>query len=298
MVKCSTREASAEERVVDLNGVALRYLAEGEGSPLVLLHGAGDSSLAWSWVRTEIADGHRVYAPTLPGIGDGARLTDRSSTAYAALITRFMDALGIERAALIGNSIGGLIGLRLSLSDPARVSALGLAGSTGLGRVINPAFNSVNVPGLSEAALPWWRMPAGACQRAWGRATMLFARPANAPQKWLAEQQRLALLSGHLEAHLATLRAHIHPGGQRENLVDRLYRLQVPTLVLWGARDRVLPVYQARQAVARLPRGRLEIIPECGHLPHIECPGDFVGAVGRFLKENHTADRSERKERR
>lgn len=288
----------AEERTVDFGGRTLRYLAAGEGAPLLLLHGAGDSSFAWSWVLPELAGGYRVYAPTLPGIGDGARLPDRSSTAYASLISGFMGALGIERAALIGNSLGGLIGLRLSLSDPARVSALGLVDSTGLGRMINPTFNSVNVPGLGEAAIPWWRTPAGACQRAWGRAAMLFARPANAPQEWLAEQQRLALLPGHLEAHLAALRAHIHPSGQREVLVDRFYRLQIPTLVLWGARDRVLPAYQARQAVTRLPKGRLEIIPGRGHLPHVECPGDFVGAVGRFLKENHVPDELDRKERR
>ncbi len=288
----------AEERTVDFDGRTLRYLAAGEGPPLLLLHGAGDSSFAWSWVLPELAGGYRVYAPTLPGIGDGTRLSDRSSTAYASLISGFMDALGIERAALIGNSLGGLIGLRLSLSDPARVGALGLVDSTGLGREINPAFNSVNVPGLGEAAIPWWRTPAGVCQRAWGRAAMLFARPANAPQEFLAEQQRLALLPDHLEAHLAALRAHIYPGGQREVLGDRLHRLQVPTLVLWGARDRVLPAYQARRAGARLPRGRLEIIPECGHLPHIECPGDFMGVVGRFLKENYAVDISEIKEQR
>jgi pimeloyl-ACP methyl ester carboxylesterase len=287
-----------EERAVDLDGMTLRYLAAGEGAPLLLLHGAGDRSFAWSWVLPELAGGYRVYAPTLPGIGDGARLTDRSSTAYAALVTGFMDALGIERAALIGNSLGGLIGLRLSLSDPARVSALGLVDSTGLGRVINPTFTSVNVPGFGAASIPWWRTPAGACQRAWGRAAMLFARPANAPQEWLAEQQKLALSPGHLEAYLAALRAHIHPGGQREVLVDHLSHLQVPTLVLWGAQDRVLPAYQARQAVMRLPKGRLEIIPECGHLPHVECPGDFMGAVGRFLKENHVPDELDRKERR
>ena len=287
-----------EERAVDLDGMTLRYLAAGEGSPLVLLHGAGDNSLAWSWVLPELAGGYRVYAPTLPGIGDGAKLTDRSSTAYVSLISSFMDALGIECAALIGNSLGGLIGLLLSLSNPARVSALGLVNSTGLGREINPAFTSVNVPGLGEAAIPWWRTPVGARQRAWGRAAMLFARPANTPREWLGEQQRLALLPGHLEAHLAALRARIYSGGQREVLGDRLHRLQVPTLVLWGARDRVLPAYQARQTGARLPRGRLEIIPGCGHLPHIECPGDFVGVVGQFLKENYVPDISERKERR
>ena len=247
---------SAEERTIDFGGRTLRYLAAGEGSPLVLLHGAGDSSLAWSWVPPELADGYRVYAPTLPGIGDGTRFTDRSSTAYASLVTGFMEALGIERAALIGNSLGGLIGLRLSLSDPACLGALGLVS-------IAPGSGAGSIPHSTRSTYP-----------------------ASARRPYPGGERRSAL------------RAHIHHGGQHEVLVDRLHRLQIPTLVLWGARDRVLPAYQAGNAVARLPRGQLEIIPECGHLPHIECPGDFVGSGERFLKENHVVDKPDRKERR
>jgi pimeloyl-ACP methyl ester carboxylesterase len=192
--------------------------------------------------------------------------------------------LEIGPAALVGNSFGGLIALRLALSEPARVTALVLVGSAGLGREVNPAFTSDNVPGLSEVAMPFWRTPVGAYQRAWGRTALLFAHPpGSVPRGWLAEQCRLALSPGYLEAHLAVLRALVGPLGQREVVVDRLPSLKIPTLVVWGERDRVFPESQAREAVARLPEGSLAVIPECGHMPHVECPDRFLAALGGFI---------------
>jgi pimeloyl-ACP methyl ester carboxylesterase len=97
-----------------------------------------------------------------------------------------------------------------------------------------------------------------------------------------AEQCRLARSPGYLEAHLATLRALVSPAGQREVLLDRLPLLEVPTLAVWGERDRVFPESQGRGAAARLREGSLELIPDCGHLPHAERPDAFVAALGRF----------------
>jgi 4,5:9,10-diseco-3-hydroxy-5,9,17-trioxoandrosta-1(10),2-diene-4-oate hydrolase len=159
-----------------------------------------------------------------------------------------------------------------------------LVASAGLGREVNPAFTSVNVPGLAEAAIPYWRTPVGAYQRAWGRTALLFARtPGRVPRGWIAEQQRLALSPGYLEAHLSVLRALVSPFGQREVLVDRLPDLAIPTLVVWGARDRVFPPSQAREAVSRLREGALALVPGCGHVPHVECPDRFMAAIGGFL---------------
>ena len=113
---------------------------------------------------------------------------------------------------------------------------------------------------------------------------MLFAHPPESvPREWLAEQCRLALSPGYLEAHLTVLRALVDPGGQREVLVDQLPLLKLPTLVVWGARDRVFPESQARDAVAQLPEGSLTLVPECGHMPHVECPDSFLAALGDFL---------------
>jgi pimeloyl-ACP methyl ester carboxylesterase len=274
-----------EERDIEVAGLPIRYLSAGTGPPLVLLHGADDNALDWRWVMPALATTHRVYAPDLPGSPDSARPTaDGYSPAFfERFVANFLDALEVERAILAGNSLGGLMALRLPLSQPTRVAALILVDSAGLGRTVNPAFTSVNVPGLSEAMIPLWRTPIGAYQRAWGRAALLFARPGRVPRQWLAEQRRLALSPGYLEAHLALLRSQIGPGGQREVLVDELSRLRMPTHVVWGARDRVFPESQAREAAARLKDGSLGVIPDCGHLPHVEYPGRFVAELERFL---------------
>jgi pimeloyl-ACP methyl ester carboxylesterase len=262
-----------EEQNVDVDGLPIRYLSAGAGPPLVLLHGAGDNALDWQWVFPALARTHRAR----PAV-------DYSSAYFERFVAAFVDALDIGQATFVGNSLGGLIALRLALSEPARVTALILVDSAGLGRTINPAFTSVNVPGLSEAAIPFWRTPVGAYQRAWGRTALLFAHPPGAvPREWLAEQGRLALSPGYLEAHMTVLRALVSPLGQRRVLVDRLPSVKIPTLVVWGARDRVFPESQARVAAARLPEGSLAIISECGHMPHVECPDRFLAALDGFL---------------
>lgn len=114
---------------------------------------------------------------------------------------------------------------------------------------------------------------------------LLFAHPERVPPDRAEEQYRLAQLSGLSEAVVAALRAQIDTGGQREVLLDQLPRLEIPTLVVWGESDRIFPISQAQDAVARLREGSLEIIPDCGHLPHIEQPDRFVAALGRFLSE-------------
>jgi pimeloyl-ACP methyl ester carboxylesterase len=276
-----------EEHDIEVDGLPICYLTAGTGPPLVLLHGAGDNALDWRWVMPALAATHRVYAPDLPGSPDSARpAADYSPAFFERFVTAFADALGVERATFVGNSLGGLIALRLTLSEPARVNALVLVDSAGLGRAVNPVFTSVNVPGLGEAAIPFWRTPVGAYQRAWERTALLFAYPPESvPREWLAEQCRLALLPGYLEAHLTALRALVSPLGQREVLVDRLPSVKMPTLVVWGARDRVFPECQAREAVVRLQEGSLALIPDCGHMPHVECPDRFLAALTEFIGE-------------
>jgi pimeloyl-ACP methyl ester carboxylesterase len=279
-----------EERNVEVDGLPIRYLEAGSGPPLVLLHGAGNNSLDWQWVMPALAATHRVFAPDLPGSPDSARpAADYSPAFFERFVAAFVDALDIGRATFVGNSLGGLISLRLALSDSNRVGALVLVDSAGFGRAVNPAFSSVNIPGLGEVAIPLWRTPAGAHQRAWGRAALLFARPANVPHQWLAEQRRLALSPGYLEAHLTALRAQVAPGGQREVLVEHLPSVRMPTLVVWGTRDRVFPQSQAKEAVAHLPEGSLALIPDCGHMPHVECPDRFLAALGGFISERATS---------
>ena len=274
-----------EERHIDVGGLPTRYLTAGTtGPPLILLHGVGDNALDWQWVMPTLARTQRVYALDLPGSGGSTKPDiDYSPAFFTQFLSAFLDALEIERAAVVGNSLGGLVSLRLALSEPSRVSALGLVASAGLGREVTYALRSLALPGYGGIAVAWGKTPPGAAQRALGRSTLLFARPQRVPREWLKEQYRLARLPGFLEAQLATVRAQVGLKGQREVLVDRLAQLEVPTIIVWGTRDRVLPYSQAKEAVSRIQEGSLELISDCGHSPHVEQPDRFTAIVARFL---------------
>lgn len=269
-------------------GLPTRYLTAGDaGPPLILLHGVGDDALDWRWVMPALARSRRVYAPDLPGSGGsaGPEDADYSPVFFERFIAEFMDVLGIESAAVVGNSLGGLAALRLALSEPERVAALGLVSGAGLGRGVSPALRALSLPGYGGPAAAWGKTRPGAAQRALGRAGLVFARPRRVPRGWLEEQYRLARLPGFLRAQLATVRAQVGLRGQREVLLDKLPSLRVPTLVVWGERDRVLPASQAREAMSGLENGFLEILPDCGHLPQVEQPERFASALERFLQD-------------
>jgi 4,5:9,10-diseco-3-hydroxy-5,9,17-trioxoandrosta-1(10),2-diene-4-oate hydrolase len=275
-------EAGGEERSVVVEGLAARYVVAGAGPALVLLHGDGDSKLSWSWVLPALARTHRVYALDLPGF-NGVRLPDYAPARFARFVAGFMDALDITCAAVVGNSFGGLVALRLALAAPARVGALGLVDSAGLGVAMTPTATSLACPGFGEAALGWGWTPFGAAQRTWLRDTLLFAHPGRVPAAWYAEHERLARRPGFGAATLAALRAIAGPGGQSDVLLWHLPRLTVPALVLWGANDLVFPVWQAYAANTCLRRGRLAVLPDCGHLPHVERPAETAAELGAFL---------------
>jgi pimeloyl-ACP methyl ester carboxylesterase len=277
---------TVEERKIEVEGTPIRCLMAGEGPPLVLLHALGEGAFDWQWVLPDLAQTHRVYAPDLPGFGDSAKPdADYSPAFFMRFVGSFLDTLEIEHTTMIGNSLGGLVALRLALSDQSRITALVLVDSVGLGRDVSYALRSASLPGYGELGVAWGKTPPGATGRTWLQVPLLFTRPERVPYEWFAEQYRLAQQPGFLEAMIAALRAIVDLEGQREVLLDELPRLQMPTLVVWGASDRVFPASQAREAVARLRYGALELIPDCGHLPQVERPDLFVPVLNRFFDE-------------
>jgi pimeloyl-ACP methyl ester carboxylesterase len=251
----------------------------------VLLHGVGTSSGEWSWVLPDLARNHLVYAIDLPGYDGSYEPPDYSPTFTASFVNSFLEALGAQRAVVVGNSFGGLVALHLALSEPARVSALVLSDSAGLGQAVNPTLVALSSPGGGELARALAKTPPGAAQRVSRRALLMFARPWQIPLKWIKDQYKLAQLPNFTDATLASLRTTVGAMGQREVLVDRLPQLQMPTLIVWGVEDRVLPYWQAEEAIPRLQNGSLELIPNCGHLPHVEQPERFASILGDVLGE-------------
>jgi len=251
----------------------------------VLLHGVGTSSGEWSWVLPDLARNHLVYAIDLPGYDGSYEPPDYSPTFTASFVNSFLDAVGVESAVVVGNSFGGLVALHLALSEPARVSALVLSDSAGLGQAVNPTLVALSSPGGGELARTLAKTPPGAAQRAFRRGLLMFARPWPIPLKWIKDQYKLAQLPNFTDATLASLRTTVGAMGQREVLLDQLPQLQMPTLIVWGVEDRVLPYWQAEEAIPRLQNGSLELIPNCGHLPHVEQPERFASILGDFLGE-------------
>ncbi|MCA1715601.1 MAG: alpha/beta fold hydrolase, partial [Actinobacteria bacterium] len=238
----------------------------------MLLHGVGTSSGEWSWVLPDLARNNLVYAIDLPGYDGSYEPPDYSPAFTASFVNSFLDSVGVERAVVVGNSFGGLVALHLALSDPARVSALVLSDSAGLGRTVSPVLVAVTLPGAGELARALAKTRLGAYQRAVRRALLLFARPWQIPLKWVKDQYKLAQLPNFTDATLGSVRTVVGPMGQREVLLDRLSQLRMPTLIVWGIEDRVLPYSQAKDAIALVQDGSLELISDCGHLPHVEQP--------------------------
>jgi pimeloyl-ACP methyl ester carboxylesterase len=273
------------EQQVNVWGVPTCFLVAGEGHPMVLLHADGDNRHDWWWILESLATRYRLYAPDLPGFGGTASPPDCSPEFFERFVGEFIDTLRLGACIVVGSSLGGLVALRLALHSPHRVSALCLVGSAGLGSEVNLALRQLTVPGVGEAAIWWGQTAIGAAQRLLVRLPLLFADPTRVPQPWLTEQYRLAQLPGFLDTTLAALRATVALWGQRHILVQDLYRLIMPTLVVWGDCDLIVPVCQAQQAARLLPCGRLEIISHSGHLPHIETPDKFVAALSAFLAD-------------
>lgn len=277
-----------QQQQININGLSIRYWEAGteEALPLVLLHGTGESALDWSWVIPKLAEKYHVYAPDFPGTGESAKpIRDYSLDFLAQFVADFLQALNLERVALAGNSLGGLVSICFSLSYPEKVMALILVDSSGLGEAVNPFLSSLTIPVFGDVAIQGAKTPVGAMVRSRSRSALLFNNPAKVPAEWYAEQERLAQTPGFLEANLSTLRAQLHPIGQCKIMLEQLEYLEMPSLVIWGTNDLIVPKSQAEAAVKRLPQGKLALIPNCGHIPHLECPEQFSAAVIEFLSQ-------------
>lgn len=274
-----------QEHYMNLNGLSIRYFQTGrEGLPLVLFHGTGESALDWSWVLPKLGEKYRVYAPDFPGAGESAKpIQEYSINFFTQFAADFLDAIALERAVVVGNSLGGLVALRIALARPVQTTALVLIDSTGLGEAVSPFLSSLTLPVVGEIAVAGCTTPPGAVMRSRSRAALQFAHPEQIPIEWYAEQEHLAQNFGFLQATLSSLRAQLYPTQQRFVMVNALPQLHMPTLLMWGEHDLIFPKAQAEAAVRRLQKGHLTIIPDCGHIAPLEQPDRFVTALDEFL---------------
>ena len=276
---------------IDLHGHHVVYRIAGKGPAVVLVHGMVNSSAHWRQVAQRLADRYTVIAPDLVGHGDSATPRgDYSLGAHAAVIRDLLSALGIERATMVGHSLGGGVAMVYFWQFPHRVERLALVSSGGLGRDVSPLLRSAAMPGASAAiaAAAHERVTAAGARA--GRE--LRRRGVGLGVQLQAIARALSPLSGPgaREAFVQTLRAVIDRHGQRVGALDRLYLLDgVPTLIAWGERDWTIPIEHGLAAHRAVPGSRFVTFPEAAHFPHLEVPDALAAALRELLESTEPA---------
>jgi pimeloyl-ACP methyl ester carboxylesterase len=290
--KTPIRALPTIERVeVALHGHRVNFNIAGKGPPVVLIHGVAGRCAQWDQTMQLLAENHTVIAPDLLGHGDSAKPRgDYSLGAHASGIRDLLVGLDIERASVVGHSLGGGIAMQFAYQFPERCERLVLVSSGGLGEDVHPLLRAATLPG-SELVLPLL-----AHTRVLGVASLLpraLGRLGLRTRPDLEEMARGYQSLSNAEARSAfihTLRGVIDPTGQRINASDRLYLAsKMPTLVVWGRRDKIIPVQHAQPAHKGMPGSKLVLFDESGHFPQLDDPLRFSRELELFFHETEPA---------
>ena len=276
---------------MQLHGHRVIYRTVGSGPPVVLIHGMVNSSLHWEEVALRLADRYTVIAPDLIGHGDSAAVRgDYSIGAHAASIRDLLAVIGIERATIVGHSLGGGVAMQFFYQFPQRTERLVLVSSGGLGHEVSPLLRSAALPGMSAAlSLIAHRRILDAM---WLAGKRLRSRGHNKGVYLQAIVRALRPLEqpASRKAFLHTLRSVIDVHGQRVSARDRLYLLSsMPTLVVWGERDHTIPLEHGRATHEAVPHSRFETLPPAAHFPHLEDPEGLARVLGEFIEDTEPA---------
>jgi pimeloyl-ACP methyl ester carboxylesterase len=276
-----------ERDQVELHGHLVGYQIAGEGPVVGLIHGITSTSESWRRLIPRLAERYTVVAPDLLGHGGSAKPRgDYSLGAYASGIRDLMGVLGFESGTVVGHSLGGGIALQFAYQFPEYCERLVLISSGGLGREVHPLLRAASLPG-AELVLPLlardWSVRAGeAISEALGRLGI----QAGSDLGEFARGYASLTDPGARAAFLRTVRSVIGPMGQQVSALDRLYLAEdMPTLIVWGTDDPIIPVEHGRAAHELIPGSQLVEIEGAGHWPHLDEPDRLVEAIGEFMEE-------------
>ena len=270
----------------EIHGHRVAVRSGGEGPVVVLIHGMAGSSATWNAVLPSLAEQFTVVAPDLLGHGDSANppMADYSLGAFASTVRDVLDVLGHQRATVVGQSLGGGVALQFAYPFPDRCERLVLLDSGGLGRDVAPLLRGLTFPGV-EYLFPLV-FTSAACQAGNTVASLLgkvgLRKSPQAEEMWRSYESLVD--PARRAAFIRTLRSVINLGGQQVSAHDRLHiGEQIPTLIVWGGRDSIIPIEHGYDAHRALPHSRFEVFEEAGHYPHCEAPERFVRVLTDFV---------------
>ncbi len=258
-----------QPETVEVGGRTLQYLkiGEGERSPVLLLHGYGGDINIWAFNQKALAEvGRTVYALDLPGHGQSSKdVGEGNLGSFVDAVAGFMDEMGIEKAHLVGHSMGGAVAGSYALAHPDRVASLVLIASAGLGEEINAEY----IEGF---------IVANRRREMKNTLGLLFANPDLVTRDLVNDVLRFKRMDGVDEALRATA-DKVFPEGKQADVPD-LSGLDTPILAIWGQVDQICPVSHSEN----LPDGaRVEILEDTGHMPQMEAAGQVNRLIGEFL---------------
>jgi pimeloyl-ACP methyl ester carboxylesterase len=267
---------------VTVHRLRLRYWDIGDGPAVVLVHGIGASVEYWRFTIEALRHDFRVIALDLPGCGKSERGTEIPTLAETAdLLIAFLDQLGLDRASFIGNSMGGLVCLETALRHPERLDCLVLSSSAGLGREVSFFWRLVTLPVLGPVLIDL---------NVWLASRELpnfFYRPQGSEPEIIASCQEWVTRPDLTRTIVSVARMGVDLGGQRPEILrlEQLKGLKVPTLVVWGTNDWIIPPSHGKTAHRLIPGARLALLDRCGHCPSLESPQAFNQVTWAFLRE-------------
>jgi pimeloyl-ACP methyl ester carboxylesterase len=278
-----------EEWQITLHGRRVIYRVAGSGPPIVLIHGMLNSSSHWQAVALDLARDHTVVAPDLIGHGDSAAPRgDYSLGAHAASIRDLLAAIGIDRASIVGHSLGGGVAMQFFYQFPQRVERLVLISSGGLGHEVSPMLRSAALPGVSALLSATIQPRLLSALAGGGRRMREHALAGGVHLQAIARALRPLENADARQAFLHTLRSVIDVHGQRVSATDRLYLLEtMPTMIVWGERDHTIPLAHGRAAHEAIPHSFFRTLPDAAHFPHLEDPDALSRVLREFVEETH-----------
>ena len=270
----TSEEAQAEgvkPRDIEVAGRRLRYLdlGEGDGAPVLLVHGFGADLNTWMFTQPALAAARRAVALDLPGHGGSAKEVGAGDAeSLTDAVEGALGALGVERVHLVGHSMGGAVAALLALRRPDRVASLTLIASAGLGPEINASF----IDGFVRATRR---------REATEILSLLVHDPALVSRPMVEDVLRYKRLDGVTAGLGKITEAWFGGGRQSLDLTGRIAELAMPVQVIWGRDDRIIPVAHAEALAARLP---VHILEAAGHLPHMEKAAEVNRIIEEFVR--------------